>query len=167
MDPPKIFKTPDCRVSCAACREWPCLGQRLTKWFDDFFTAVVTVGTLGAGFTFSVIFSTLEDLKGNVDTTEVRHFLIVAWLLFLLAVGVASVCAAGFRFMAPESIEGFNAYGDFINILAAIISLVLQLLIVAAFLMSAIALRRYDEVTGKAAVILVSAIGGLLIVSWL
>jgi len=165
--PAKVFRTPKCRDSCNACEEWPCLGQRLTKWFDDFFTAVVAVSTLGAGFTFSVIFSSLETLNETVDTNAVRHFLIIAWLLFVLSVAMASVCAALFRFMSPEFIEGFNNYGDLVNFVAAITSVILQLLIVAAFLMSARALRRYDEDSGKAAVGIIFAIGGLLILGWI
>lgn len=142
----------------------------MVQWFDSFFGSVVAVGTLGAGFTFSVIFSTLEshDTRHEVlDTDLVRHFLIIAWLLFVLAVAIASVCAAIFRFMAREIIDGFNRSGNLVNFAASIASLVLQLLVVAAFLMSARALRRYDESTGEAAVVIVSVTGCLLIVAWL
>jgi uncharacterized membrane protein YidH (DUF202 family) len=163
----KTFRTPKCRDSCKECEEWACLGQRLAKWFDDFFSAVVAVGTLGAGFTFSVIFSSLETLDGTIDTNVVRHFLVTAWLLFVVAVAVASACAALFRFIRPELIEGFNKYGDVVNLVAAIISVVLQLLIVAAFLMSARALRRYDEPSGKAAVVIISLIGCVLFIGWI
>jgi hypothetical protein len=165
-EPTRTFRTPKCIVKCKACKEWSCLGQRLTNWFDAFFSAVVAVGTLGAGFTFSVIFSSLETLNGTVDTNEVRHFLIIAWLLFVLAIAVASAFAALFRFMSPEFIEGFNEYGDLVNVVAATVSIVLQLVIVAAFLMSAIALRKYDEESGKAAVVIIWAVGGLLILAW-
>jgi len=128
---------------------------------------VVAVGTLGAGFTFSVIFSSLEDLNGTVDTKTVRHFLIIAWLLFVMAVAVACMSAALFRFMSPEFIEGFNDYGDLVNSVAAGISVVEQLLIVAAFLMSARAVKKYDESSGNAAVISISVIGSLLVAGWI
>ena len=128
---------------------------------------MVAVGTLGAGFTFGVIFSSLEDLNDTVDTKTVRHFLIIAWLLFVMAVAVACISAAIFRFLSPKFIKGFNDHGDLVNFVAAGISVVEQLLIVAAFLISARAVRMYDESTGKAAVISISVIGGILVVLWI
>lgn len=128
---------------------------------------MVAVGTLGAGFTFSVIFSSLENLNDTIDTKTVRRYLIVAWLLFVMAVAVACMSAALFRFMSPEFIEGFNKYGDRVNSVAAAISVVEQLLLVAAFLMSAIAIKKYDEPSGKAAVVSISVVGGLLVAAWI
>jgi hypothetical protein len=69
--------------------------------------------------------------------------------------------------MTPEFIEGFDRYADSVNLVAASVSVVLQLLLVAAFLMSAIALRKYDEHSGKAAVVIISLIGCLLILAWI
>jgi hypothetical protein len=130
------------------------------KWFEKFFSAVVAIGTLGAGFTFSVIFSSLETLNNTVDTDTVRHFLIVAWLLFVLSVAIASLCAAVFQFMDQKFIKWFK-------LVSSLSSLVLQLLIVAAFFMSARALKRYDEGSGKAAEVIIGIIGCVLIVIWI
>lgn len=78
----------------------------------------------------AVVFSSLETLNGTVDTNAVRHFLNIAWLLFVLAVAIAFACAALFRFMIPEFIEGSNSYADLMNLAAAIISIAQRLLIV-------------------------------------
>lgn len=167
----KEFKKPACPISCEACtNEWPCTGQRTVKWFDDFFTAVVGVGTLGAGFTFSVIFSTLDTRGGALepkDTDLVRRFLIIAWLLFVLTVALASVCASAFRMMARPIVQGFNRFSTLVNLTASIISLILQLLIVAAFLMSARALSRYDRDCGLAATVLIGLAGGYMFLAWI
>jgi hypothetical protein len=142
------------------------------QWFDKFYSAVVAVGTLGAGFTFSVIFSlekptTFVDTTSvdttSVDTNAVRHFLIISWLLFVLAVAIASVSAALVYFM-----DVFNkSFGKMAELLCSLSSLVLQLLIVAAFLMSARAVKMYDEDSGMASVVIISIIGCLLIVFWI
>jgi hypothetical protein len=139
----------------------------MTVWFEGFFSAVLAVGTLGAGFTFSVIFSDLENLDKTVNTKAVRRFLIIAWLLFVMAVALASVGAALMRFAIPEIIESFNCYGDWVNFAAAAYSIVLQLLLAAAFLMSALAMWRYDNPSGKAALICISAGSGLVMLGWI
>jgi amino acid transporter len=131
-------------------------------WFDKFFSVVVAVGTLGAGFTFSVIFSSLENLQNTVDTNAVRHFLIIAWLLFVLAIAIASVSAGLFHYM-----DFFDyPFGKKVKLLGSLASLVLQLLIVAAFLMSARALKRYDEDSGMASVVMIKIFCCLFIVVW-
>lgn len=163
----KTFRTPKCRDKCKVCEEWSCLGQRLTTWYDAFFSAVVAVSALGAGFIFSIIFSTLETLNDTVDTYAVRHFLIIAWLLFVLAVAMASACASLFRAISPELVEGFNGYKASVNIFSSCISVGLQLLLITAFLMSAIALRKYDDAIGKVAVFTIAGFGGLLILAWI
>jgi hypothetical protein len=133
------------------------------QWFDKFCSVVVAVGTLGGGFTFSVIFSNLENLDKTVDTNAVRHFLVVAWFLFVLAIAIASVSAGLLHFM-----DLFNyPFGKKLQILGSLVSSVLQLLIVAAFLMSARALKRYDEDSGMASVVMISIFGCLLIVVWI
>jgi len=155
------------KMSCSACSDRPCDGHRSIQWFDKFFGAVVAIGTLGAGFTFSVIFSEMENLNDQVDTNTVRHFLIIAWLLFVLSVAIASMCAALFQFMDREYIWSVNNSGKVVKSVKSLGSLVLQLLIVAAFIMSARALRRYDEDSGKAAEVIIGIFGCLLIVIWI
>ena len=149
--------------SCSACQDKPCSKHRFTMWFDKFFSVVVAIGTLGAGFTFSVIFSSLENLQNTVDTNAVRHFLIIAWLLFVLAIAIASVSAGLFHYMDLSNYR----FGMMVELLGSLASLVLQLLIVAAFLMSARALKRYDEDSGMASVVIISIFGCLLIVVWI
>ena len=85
----------------------------------------------------------------------------------MLAVAPASACACLFRFLARDIIEGFNKFGNLVNIGTAVSSILLQLLVVSAFIMSAKALSQYDEDAGGAAVIITSIIGGILVLFWL
>ena len=163
-------KLPTC-VGCKA--DWPCDGQRMAKWFDDFFNGVVAVGTLGGGFTFTVIFSSLDTRNGLLTPEEVepvRHLITIAWLLFVLAVGIASVSGAIARFNAQGIIDEFNQKGGPLPgwvIWASATSLILQLLVIAAFLVSATAVMQYDESTGIAALAIISVVAVLLVVLWI
>jgi hypothetical protein len=160
------FEKPACPMDCDACKTWSCPGQRRLRNYDSTFSAIIGIGTLGGGFTFTIIFSTLDNRNGTL-TPEVidrsRHFLIIAWLLFILAVTAASVAAFHYRSRARACIEQFDRFKPGATITGAFCLDALQLLILAAFLMSAKALRPYDEVAGLAAMILIYIAGGALI----
>ena len=164
------FLKPKCVVRCTACTdEWACLGQRLTKWSDDFYSAIIAIGTLGAGFTFSVIFSQLPATNppGQTDRADrVRSLLIVAWILFVLAIAVAAVSSSALRFFPKLTIERLNAFDKRATVLAAVISLILQGLLLAAFIVSARAMKHYDEHYGQAAFVILCVGAGLLGAAW-
>ena len=163
----KEFVKPNCVVHCTACTdEWACLGQRLTKWSDDFYAAIIAVGTLGAGFTFSVIFSELPNKDMTVNTDRVRSLLILAWILFILAIAVAAVSSSVLRFSSKQAIKRINDFDTLTAVLAALISITLQGLILAAFVVSALAMRHYDHRFGQAAFVVPIVVAGLLGLGW-
>lgn len=161
-----MFVKPACPMDCDACKSWSCPGQRRLSNYDSTFSAIIAIGTLGGGFTFTVIFSTLDNRNGTL-TPEVidhsRHFLIVAWVLFILALLGASILAFHYRRQARDMIEQFDQLEPRINILAALYLDCLQLLLVAAFLMSAEALIPYDKVTALTAIVLLLIAAGAMI----
>jgi hypothetical protein len=160
------FDTPACPMNCNACKSWSCPGQRRLSNYDGTFSAIIGIGTLGGGFTFTVIFSTLDTRNGTL-TPEVidrsRHFLVVAWVLFILAVTGAAILAFHCRASARSLIERFDRFESTVIIPIAACLDGLQLLILAAFLMSARALKPYDKDTAQAAIILIFIAGGALI----
>lgn len=164
------FENPACPMDCDACKTWSCIGQRRLNNHDHTFTAVIGIGSLGGGFTFTVIFSTLDDRNGTL-TPEVidqaRHFLVVAWVLFILAVTGASTLAFYYRVQARVLIERFDEFEPMTNILVLSLLDSLQLLILGAFFMSARALKPYDNNTARAVIILILLAGGSLILIWL
>lgn len=157
-------------MDCDVCKSWSCVGQRRLSNHDNTFTAVIGIGTLGGGFTFTVIFSTLNDRNGTL-TPEVidqsRHFLVISWVLFILAVTGASTLAFYYRVQARVLIERFDEFEPMTNILVLSLLDGLQLLILGAFFMSARALRPYDNDTARAAIILTLLSGVSLILIWL
>ena len=49
------FVKPACPIDCDLCKSWACPGQRKLNNFDSTFGAIIGIGTLGGGFTFTVI----------------------------------------------------------------------------------------------------------------
>jgi hypothetical protein len=164
------FEQPACPMNCNACNSWSCPGQRRLSNYDSTFNAIIGIGTLGGGFTFTVIFSTLDTRNGTITTGVIdrsRHFLIVAWVLFILAVIGAAILGFHCRVGARNLIEQFDRFESRVIIATATCLDALQLLILAAFLMSAKALEPYDKDAAQAAIILVFIAGGALILMWL
>ncbi len=58
--------------------------QGWVDWYQQFFTAVVGVSVLGAGFKFSVVFNEFGSGK------DPRASLAAAWMLFVVSIGIAS-----------------------------------------------------------------------------
>src|SRR5438045_114861 len=56
--------------------------------------AAVTIAALGAGFTFTIIFSDLSEPRADFSKDDVKTALAVAWLLFVLTIILASFAAA-------------------------------------------------------------------------
>lgn len=152
-------------------------------WYDRFFQAVIGVATLGAGFTFSVIVSSLEipnvlvddqaEQKRQVD--RIRFYLSLSWLLFVLSLSWASFAAQIMdvnKRMFMNSIDRANwdtSYRGLRNrpwLFSTTATLIAQLLPIAAFWASASAVKAYQYRTGLAAIIILANIAFILIVAW-
>lgn len=140
--------------------------EEVLTWFDKLFEANLAIGTLGAGFTFSVIVSDLHDPSSSDFTADqVRKLLALAWLLFVVAIGAA--CAASLLFTFQR-----NWFIDFAGhrrrkFATATTSLVLQLLILAPFMVSGWAVKAYVGDVGLAAFILTGVFAGCAVLIWI
>jgi hypothetical protein len=88
-------------------------------------------------------------------------------VLFILAVTGAAILGFHCRVGARNLIEQFDRFESGVIITTATCLDALQLLILAAFLMSAKALEPYDKDAAQAAIILIFIAGGALILMWL
>ena len=141
------------------------------KWFDSLFAAVIGISTLGAGFTFGIIFSDPalpSDLNGLYEVEfkdRIRFLLALSWVLFILAIGEAS--AASLLFSATELrdwfLEGWEKDHTGPNVIATLCSFGVQVLRTAAFLVASWAISFYCPLTGWVAFGFCGAFGVFLL----
>lgn len=70
------------------------LSRESLETYRQINSAVVTISALGAGFTFTVIFSDVSEPQAGISKEQVKTSLAVAWLLFVLAILLASFANA-------------------------------------------------------------------------
>lgn len=150
----------------------PRLGTDVEAWFQAFFKAVIGISTLGAGFTFTIIFTDLElqhppTPAFNAETVRTR--LSICWLLFVIALMLTS----GYATYTTLKARGETEEPYFANcqntgqlLVPSLMSLLLQLLLIGAFMAASLAIMEYGKV-GLAAVILTAITGGVLVIIWL
>jgi hypothetical protein len=132
------------------------------EWFKGFFKTVGGISTLGAGFTFGAIFTDLE-LKNpppNFNPESVRERLEICWLLFVIALALSGGFAS---YMVLVEGTILDVPGGLISL--SLLSLLLQLLLVGAFIAASLALMPYGKV-GLGALILTGIGGALLLLIW-
>jgi hypothetical protein len=132
------------------------------EWFEKFFATIIGVSTLGAGSAFGAIFTDLE-LKHpppNFNPESVRERLAICWLLFVIALALSGGFAS-YMVLTKGTIGGVPGGLKSLTLL----SLLLQLLIVGAFMAASLALMPYGKV-GLGAVILTGIGGALLLIIW-
>ncbi|QDS73239.1 hypothetical protein FKW77_004013 [Venturia effusa] len=136
-------------------------------WIESFFPAVIVLASFGGSITFSVIPSQLENSHNTrIGNQEVRNFLALAWLFFALALGTASTGQLVLTFHRENIEKRFQGQGISTErwarqavwlICSFPISLVLQLLVLAAFLFLALVIAAYSPAVGWTAVGFASA----------
>lgn len=109
--------------------------------------AVVTIAALGAGFTFTIIFSDVSEPRKGFSKDDVKAALAAAWLLFVLAITLASYAAA-----VQSMREGIVIRSLFIW------RIVHGACLLGAFLACAEAVRAYQSAVGITAFALVGVI---------
>ena len=140
----------------------------LYAWWDSFAKGIIGLTTLGASITFSVILSELPDpiairsthpsklsRKIAFDKETVRKFLSVAWLMFVLALGLAMVSLV--------QLKKKRRAGDGMKVL----ELVLEWLVLAAFMFLALAVSAYVPEVGVAGVAFIAFFALLAFTMWL
>jgi hypothetical protein len=164
-------------------------------WYGQLFAAIITISTLGAGFTFGILFSgiqvpvsvtnqytnatTEQEIreKTQAETDEVayiRNCLAISWTLFVFAIGTASFVALIVNTLRDVLISQVRQAGSMrlcrntgMHLWGMVISTLLaQLLPVGAFMASAEAVRQYNSNIGLAAWVGTGLAGMLVIFSW-
>jgi hypothetical protein len=135
----------------------PSADSAYREWLDKLFQTVSQIGTLGAGFTFSVIVTGLQEGAG-IDTNKVRYYVATSWVLFIIAVIFAnflSMLAGYWRATLDNALAAdFRSHMP-VRALSLIAAGVLQVLLLAAFALSARAIEAYEPGVGKGAFILI------------
>ncbi|KAK5311783.1 hypothetical protein LTR70_008577 [Exophiala xenobiotica] len=144
--------------------------QQWLDWYSQLYSATIAIATLGAGFTFSLIFSSLES-PADGDTQYVRRCIMTSWMLFVLGLGWSSFCALMVSVnrtkMLEELASGKKWYKQGFSFFNTLSILVAQLLPIGAFLSSAEAVRHYHDALGVASLALISGVGRLVVGFWL
>lgn len=130
----------------------------ITKFHQDLFKGTIAISTFGASITFQVIIQQIDDTQ-NVSTHHTFHrktartFLAIAWVLFMSALGIASLAAILLAFNKDRVRNGIarpehtrRRYA----LTASITSGILLLLMLSAFFFSSLAVTSYCEGVGWA-----------------
>lgn len=130
----------------------------ITKFHQDLFKGTIAISTLGASITFQVIIQQI-DSSDNVSIHHTFHrrtartFLAIAWVLFMSALGIASLAAILLAFNKDRVRKGIarpeHTRSRF-ELMASITSGILLLLILSAFFFSSLAVTSYCEGAGWA-----------------
>jgi hypothetical protein len=137
-------------------------------WWDSFSKGIIGISTFGASICFSVIVTDLPDpvairqasptrFSGHIhfDRETVRKFLAIAWLNFLLALG--------FSLISQLKLRTSNGLGGTLRLLG----LILNCLILAAFMMLSLAVSAYVPEVGIAGVAFLSFFAMMVIGMWI
>jgi len=146
--------------------------------FPSLFQAIGTISALGAGFIFTVIFS---DIKSSLDSSvqdpdrvaeHIRICLMVAWLLFVFSMLLASIAVALLSMFRVKIAEGFGIASKeglhkSITLTVTFLGLlVLTLASLGAFLAVSLALRPYNNAIGIVAIVMIVAVKFSLFALW-
>lgn len=158
-------------------REW-------MDWYSQLFAAVVGISTLGAGFTFTIVFSGIEAPQSIKDKNDeaaeikaketIRTWLAVSWMLFVFSIGLTSTVALLLSEAKGQIVakikrmdaEDRNWIWDPMLLLVLILIALVQCLPIVAFLASAEALRQYHNRIGLATLVGTGVAGALIVFSW-
>ncbi|KAK5939503.1 hypothetical protein PMZ80_007881 [Knufia obscura] len=146
--------------------------QQWLDWYGQLFSAVIGIAVLGAGFTFSLIFSSLEQpFKHN--EAYVRKCIAASWMLFVLSLGWASFLALLVSVNRTRTLKEIASKENWYNLnecpLLFFLTpsiLISQLLPVGAFIASADAMRQYHNRLGIATLTMVSLVGVAATGAW-
>lgn len=126
------------------------------EWFNSLFTAVVAISSLGAGFTFTIIFSdpavpsnrNIEDENSFRD--DVRFLLSISWVCFVVALAVVSTAsvlfsAANVRYWI---LDRWNKQSPWPHIVVTLTFLAVLSCPTAAFMLASWAVSLYYPIIG-------------------
>jgi hypothetical protein len=144
-------------------------GEIVIKSFEGFLSFVIGVSIFGAS-TFTVVVSQIADpsslyAKPRFTAETVRTFLAISWLLFILALGIVGFSMSVVTFQREHAKLGQE--GEWIKRwkgVGLLVSSVIELLIVVAFIFLSLVIVAYAEAVGWVAVGCASVAAILVIV---
>lgn len=145
--------------------------QGYVDWWNSLFQAVIAISLLGAGFTFTIIFSDITAPYGDEGKVQhVRTCLIASWMLFVMSVAWASfasvILAVNKTHVLNALASGKKWYKSIVLFGITVAVLVQMVMPVGAFLAAAEAVRMYHNGFGIATLAMVGLIGLLMIIGW-
>jgi hypothetical protein len=155
----------------------PTEGERVIKWFESFISATIAISILGVTITFTTLVSQLQDPSAldasnastltptSFDRETVRLFIAISWLLFVVALGLAT-CLSLVLNAARREIETALTANALVPVTAHLISLALQGCLFGAFLFFSLTVAAYCRAVGFTAVGLTASFALAAFVVW-
>ena len=139
----------------------------LTRTQYRFLTALSTLGTLGAGFTLSVVVnSTNTSNAAGFAPKTVTTWAAVSSILFVLTVLVCQGCTQLFKFQNKFIVRGIDHDDHLIKHSLAALSLLLETQVLGAFLFLELVLTAHAPVVGWNGVAITSILAVLALYLW-
>jgi hypothetical protein len=113
-------------------------GKVTVEWLNSFFGNTIIIASLGAGFSFSTILSVPTPPTRTtwpLGYTGVQPFLAASWALLVFAIGIAVAASHAFKCNEARLIEKLDCENRPALVIIGLVSFVLQLLIITAFLL--------------------------------
>lgn len=128
-------------------------GKEVLEWFIKLFDSVILIGSLGAGFTFTVILSPFDDETKitSFSAATINSLVAISWLLFVLALASASVLSSGFAFQDQWLIENYDECKWRAHLVLALSSALVQTLVVGGFMLLSLAVTAFNQKVGHVA----------------
>ena len=145
-------------------------GEIRLKWFDSLFATVVGMSSLGAGFTFTIIFSDpavplhLKPENEGKFKEDVRFLLSLSWFFFIAAIAQTSAASLLFNADGPQKwfVDGWDADDFWPNVIGTAASLGAHSLPTGAFMVASWAISLYSPTIGWVAFAFCGCFGFLM-----
>ncbi|KAM7183262.1 hypothetical protein V8F20_012683 [Naviculisporaceae sp. PSN 640] len=148
-------------------------------WFGEYLNAIIGIAALGGQITFTVIVSDIADpstLHSDIDSSnhegvifpkeKVRFLIALSWLFFTATLGLAVVAKILFANGPPGPGCAISRRRRWFDWLYATLTLLLNALPIAAFLLLALATSAYVPVVGWLGVGFIAVFGLFVLILW-
>lgn len=132
------------------------------EWLGKFFAINIAISTIGAGFTFPIIFTDLHP-PSDSSAENVRERLVICWLLFIANIALAGGFAV-YIAVEPGYVEEYQVKSH--SVWWCILCYLLQVLLVGAFMAAALAIAAFSGKIGWIIVGLTGYACVLLVIIW-
>ncbi|KIX07908.1 uncharacterized protein Z518_02562 [Rhinocladiella mackenziei CBS 650.93] len=149
-------------------------GCSVASFFNGLFTTIIGIATLGASITFSYVLSNNTSIAPSPNPTfnvrQVQQFLAISWLLFLLALGFASLGSSLLTFFKGHWIADWDGMNGRISqwsvqMYAVCTSGLLGGLTIGAFALLCLVVVPYSAVVGWIALGFTAFFGVIVLVA--